>query len=83
MNVKKILGIIAVFFSGIITALITNILRNRRTASEDRATVEQLRGSSKRLADDAERVGKSCDEIRQVIEDIRTKQKVSDNKLQH
>lgn len=79
--VKKIFGIFVVFFSGVITALIANILRNRRTASEDRTTVEQLRGSSKRLADDAERVGKSCDEIRQVIEDIRTKQKVSDNKL--
>ena len=84
MNVvKKIFSVIAVFFSGVVAAFITNILRDRRTASEDRTAVEQLRGSSERLGRDSETVGKSCDEIRQTIADIRTKQKVPDDKLQH
>lgn len=81
--VKKAFSVIVVFFSGVIAALITNILRHRGTTSEDRTTVEQLRGSSERLERDSERVGQSCNEIRQTLDDIRTKQKVSDNKLQH
>lgn len=83
MNVKKIFSVVVVFFSGVVAAFITNILRNRGTTSEDRTRVEQLRGTKERLARDSERLGQSCDEIRQTLNDIRTKQKVLDDKLQH
>ena len=74
--VKKMCMFIAGFITGMLAFVVTRILHNRRTTSEYRDTVEQLGRSSKRLENDAERVGQSCEEIRQVIENIRKKQKL-------
>lgn len=74
--VKKIFGIIVVFFSGVIATIIANILRDRRSTDRMGTIPRRTRECKEQLERDSETVRDVGERQRYLIREIRNQQKL-------